>query len=163
MSISNENDEVKVVTPPNTVKEKIGAGGFDPDNVKKAEKTMAEEKPNFEDVAESDIKIIEEAIREGKAGHKKPEQVIREVNAAAFELKANGGMYDYPLVTDVATSLFQLTDMAEDVDESVFEVLTLHYQAIRAAMALRGKADKPEDAKALIKGLMAASNKVIKF
>lgn len=160
-SNKNDNDKVEITTPPNDIKSKLGEGGIPSDGIKKAEKTLSESAAKFMDVAKEDLDIIADAIAQGKSGDKPGKQVIREINASAFELKSNAGMFDYPLVTDIATSLFQLTDMLEEVNEAVFDVLNLHYQSIRAAIAMGGKAENPEDTKALIKGLMAASSKIL--
>lgn len=158
---NNQNDEVKVTTPPNTIKEKVGSGGIPGENIKKAEETFVESSQDFAEAAQEDLNVIVEAISGGKSGEKTGAQVIREVNAASFELKSNAGMFDCPLVADISTSLFQLTDMLEDISEAALDVINLHYQSIRAAMAMGGKAENPEDAKALIKGLMGASSKVL--
>ncbi len=157
----NQNDEVKVITPPNKIKEKVGDGGIDPQNIKKAEETMSESTETFAEAAQEDLAIIAKAIESVSKGEMKAAQAIREINAAAFELKSNAGMFNYTLVTDISTSLFQLTDMLEDINDESLNVLQLHYQSIRAAMASGGKADSPENGKALIKGLMAASGKVL--
>ncbi len=158
---TNQNDAVKIVTPENTLKEKLGEGGIPSEKIAKAEKTMADSSEKFIDIARGDMTVIAEAITAAKADNKKVEQIIREINAASFELKSNAGMFDYPVVADVATSLYQLTDMLDDLNTEVIKVLELHYQTLQATIKLGGKLDDTDQTKELIKGLMKASSQVL--
>lgn len=135
---TNQNEEVKVFMPKNQLKEKAGDGGIDVGRVKVAEKRMKEKSDSFPEIAEKDFKQIKAgldmAYKKENTAHAKDL-----VQSAAFELKSNGGMFDYHIISDLAKSLFDFCDAIEKLDGKALQVVQLHVDALRILMKTHGK------------------------
>lgn len=83
--------------------------------------------------------MVEETTRDVERLATNPDQtaeILARVNRAAHEMRGQGGIFGYPLVTMFAKSLFEATSRgAEPVDDRGCRLLRAHVDAIRAVTA----------------------------
>ena len=93
---------------PNTLKAKVGSGGLSEDILNKAQALLENNTVDFQPLAEMYLTALMKGIDIAKGGSfDEAEYIISSMLYPAMQLKANGGMFHYPLVTKVADKLIR--------------------------------------------------------
>lgn len=165
-------DEAKVMrfVLPNRLREKVGAYGpdaviaIDPAIIEQAEEqiqSMAGDYANW--VEESILRLVDLqttlALGEGDA-----KDILGEINTIAHELRGQGGIFGYPLVTHCGKSLYEATvGNNYEMAENRLTLLGAHVDAIRTVFRNKIAGDGGEIGIALLEGLEAAVKKYTKL
>lgn len=135
--------QARFINPPNNLKSKAGNGGLNESILEKAQALLERNSDEFPPMAWRLLKQLEEAIRQAEAAandNKNANDAEDRINAIiypAMQLKANGGMFKYPLVTKIADRLVQFLEVIEKPDEEVLEICHAFHTTIDAVMAGR--------------------------
>jgi hypothetical protein len=89
------------------------------------------------------------------------EKDVRTLAKMAHDLKGQGATFGYPLVTDVAASLFKLLDRPPLKHPAFKEVIEVHVSTLQVIIAHNMRGDGGGAGQALLKGVSAAAEKVI--
>lgn len=132
------SNDVEFITPPNTLRAKMGSGfkGFSSDAVAKAEAALADMSGEFEAwLAEEVVKLdaADAALRQ--TGDVNDPKLVEGLYLRAHDLKGLGATYGYPLVSRIAGSLCMLIDNPEARAKAPRKLLHAHVDAIKAAVA----------------------------
>lgn len=96
---------------------------------------------------------------------KKPGEIdekdVRTLAKMAHDLKGQGATFGYPLVTDVAASLFKLLDRPPLKHPAFKEVIEVHVSTLQVIIAHNMRGDGGGAGQALLKGVSAAAEKVL--
>lgn len=152
--------EVRVLKASYALKQKVGDGGFSAQAVKTATERLESAVDMFPTIAASDLAAIEQALKVIQTGDlSKP--VLNKVYSACVELKSHGAMFKFPLVTMVADSLCVFLDAIKNVSMTIREVIALHLQTLKIAIAQGPRAITDKDKAELMSGLNKACVKAI--
>lgn len=164
--------KVRFIKPRNILKEKAGRGGIAPELIKKAQDWVNDADFDYETLGAELIKEFADAIKtlkteydEQKSQSGKATQIktfLSGVTAAIMQIKASGGMFQYPLLSKAANiSLVFVEDLTAMTDD-VFDVLNAHHRVLELMMTqnLR-KADTPQ-AETLLNELQKVSQRYYK-
>jgi hypothetical protein len=112
------------IKPPNMLKTKVGSGGLSDDILNKAENLLENNTVDFQPLAEMYLAGLMKGIELAKESDPNDDQeyVISRMLYPGMQLKANGGMFHYPLVTRIADKLIQFLEVIERVDIEVVEL-----------------------------------------
>jgi hypothetical protein len=155
----------RIIRPPNRLKQVLGPGsGVDPAAVKRAEASVSELKSRFDDVARAEIDRLREALAAARASaagsgdapaDKRADEMapIRDISRIAFELKACGTTFDFPLITAVGHALFEFTERLESAHPATFDVIAAHIDALSAIVAGEVRGDGGTTGRELVSGL----------
>jgi len=146
----------ELISPPNRLKEKVGSGGIDETVLMKAQALLDRNTINFEPIANMLIDILVEAIADVKSGDIKGEDAIEAMIYPAMQLKAQGSMFHYPLVSDISHILVNFLETVEDMDRDVLDIVIAHKMSIKAVLASHLKGDGGKTGKELREALMEA-------
>ena len=128
--------KAEFIQPPNLIKEKVGSGGLGDDILEKAQALLENNTVDFTPLAEMYLgglmKGIEASKDSSTADDK--EYLISMMLYPAMQLKANGGMFHYPLVTDVADRLIQFLEVIDEPDLESIEIVLAFHTTIRAVV-----------------------------
>ena len=106
------------IRPRNVLKEKVGSGGLSEDILNKAQALLENNTVDFLPLGEIYLNKLMAGIE--KAKNRRPtddlEYCISNMLYPAMQLKANGGMFHYPLVTVIADKLIQFLEVIETLD-----------------------------------------------
>jgi hypothetical protein len=160
LEISFIDPDVKIVKATSSLKKKAGSGGFDPRSVAMAEKRLAEAKSMFPKIAASDIEVIGYALRQLEHATQ-TKQWLERIQWSAIELKSNGAMFQYPLVTAVASSLCTMLDQIQILTPKAQEVTELHLKTLILVLKEGPRTITEHDENGLIAGLKKAVRKVL--
>ncbi len=128
--------------PPNTLKEKVGHGGLTEEVLKKAQGLLENNTYEYRPMGEMALDAMLKAITEARRpGDRKQEALINSLLFPTMQLKTNGGMFHYQLVTKIADRLVQFLEVIETLDESAIEVIEGFYTTMRAIFIAQLKGD----------------------
>ncbi len=150
--------KAEFIRPPNTLKAKVGSGGLSEDILNRAEALLENNTVDFQPLADMYLgtlmKGIEAAKEAGPSADR--EQVIAAMLYPGMQLKANGGMFHYPLVTLAADKLIQFLEVIHEPDIESIEIVLGFHTTIRAVVLGKIKGDGGEHGASLLKALDGA-------
>lgn len=124
---------------PNDIKAKVGSGGLAEETLNKAQKILESNTIDFQPLGEtyllSLLKGVEAAKNIGSGDD--PEFVISMMIYPAMQMKANGGMFHYPLVTRISAKLIQFLEVVEVLDIEALEIILGFYGALKSVISGR--------------------------
>lgn len=135
----------KMVLPPNKLKEKAGSGGFDESVVAKAQDEIKNNKVDFRPIADELIVQLDKAVSDARAGHTKTDAAMREIMVPAMQLKAQGSMFHFSLVSDISNILVNFLETVTEIDADVLEIISVHKKSLAAVFS--GKIAEKDRAK----------------
>jgi hypothetical protein len=150
--------KAEFIMPPNTLKSKVGNGGLGDEIISKAQNLLENNVVDFQPLAEMYLNSLMKGIdaaREGKNG-KDHEAAISTMLYPAMQLKANGGMFHYPLVTTIGDKLVQFLEVISEPDTDAIEIVLAFHTTIRAVIMGRIQGDGGRHGNELIDALDSA-------
>ncbi|MFN3827499.1 MAG: hypothetical protein ACK4NR_07725 [Micavibrio sp.] len=128
--------KAEIVKPPNTLKAKVGSGGISEAILDKAQALLENNVVDFMPLAEMYLQNLMKAIETAQQNQDKEdtENLIAGMLYPAVQLKANGGMFHYPLVTVMADRLIQFLEVIVEGDLDALEIVLAFHTTIRAVV-----------------------------
>jgi hypothetical protein len=154
--------DAELISPPNRLKEKVGSGGLDDAVVNKAQELLERNTIDFEPLANMMVDLLTEAVADAKAGTVKGEEAIETMLYPAMQLKAQGTMFHYPLITDISHILVNFLETVTRMDRDVIDIVIAHKMSIKAVLASHLKGDGGKTGKELREALMDACTRYYK-
>lgn len=152
----------ELISPPNRLKEKVGSGGIDETVVNKAQELLERNTIDFEPIANMMLDLLVDAINDAKAGNIKGEEAIEAMLYPAMQMKAQGTMFHYPLISDISHILVNFLETVNDMDRDVIDIVVAHKMSIKAVLASHLKGDGGKTGKELREALMDACTRYYK-
>jgi len=141
--ISNQTKlrRAEKIVPPNVLKKKVGGGGFDKKKIEKAQDLIENNDIDFTPVALELLDELQTIIKDINTGKLKGEKAIEKLFFPAMQLRAQGGMFQYPLVSKICDVLINFMETVQAPDADVMEIVTAHYKTLVAVLAkdMKGK------------------------
>jgi hypothetical protein len=145
------------IKPPNILKAKVGSGGLDEKTLDRAQKVLENNEENFVPLAEAYLenmmKGITQAQQENATGNADAEDLISDILYPCMQLKANGGMFNYPLVTRIADRFVQFIEVVETIDSDVLDIALAFHKTIKIAVHGKASGDAGKYGDALVEEL----------
>lgn len=148
----------KFISPPNVLKAKVGIGGLSDTILDRAQKLLENHTEDFRPLAEIYLKQMKDGIDyvEGLGKPTKSEEDIARILFPCVQLKANGGMFHYPLITRIAERFVQFMEVVEKLDKETLEITNAFYTTIKIVVASQIKGDGGDQGEALVEELNGA-------
>lgn len=150
--------DAEFIMPPNILKAKTGTGGLNETVLERAQKLLENNTVDFAPLADVYLKTMKNGIDSAREEllHKdevRDEAKISQILYPCVQLKANGGMFHFPLVTRAADRFVQFMEVVERLDNETIEIATAFHTAIRVIVASKIKGDGGAQGNALIEEL----------
>ena len=128
--------KAEFINPPNLLKDKVGSGGLSEDILDKAQALLENNTVDFQPLANMYLDGLMHGIEHTKnsAPTDDQEYLISTMLYPAMQLKANGGMFHYSLVTTIADRLIQFLEVIETPDIEAIEIVLAFHTTIRAVI-----------------------------
>ncbi len=128
--------KAEFIKPPNTLKAKVGSGGLSDKILEKAQLLLENNAVDFQPLAEMYLGTMIKGIEYAKSPNPKEdkENIISAMLYPAMQLKANGGMFHYQLVTIISDRLVQFLEVIENPDIDAVEIVLAFHTTIRAVI-----------------------------
>ncbi len=160
MSTNPSSATARFIKPPNILKQKVGVGGIDEALLDQSQKHIENTELDFTPIAEKFLKEFSARIKKAKTG--KGKISIENTVAPIMQLKANGGMFRYQLLSDVADICLQFLEGIEDLNKDAIEVLVAHEKTLQLIIMHKLKGDGGGEGYALVKELDKACRRYFK-
>lgn len=148
--------KVRFITPPNTLKQKVGSGGISEDRMIKSQQFMDNVDVDFAPYADQFLKQLASNVETVKSGNDNYADVKDALVSPIMQLKANGGLFRYDLVSHLADIALNFLETIDDLNDDAIKVLKAHENTIKIIVnnKLTGHGGKEGDA--LVKELDGA-------
>jgi len=143
----------RFIKPPNVLKQKVGHGGIDPNLLEKSQHFIENIDIDFAPYAKNHLDQLVNAISAIKAGKFSVEEAREKLTAPIMQLKANGGMFRYQLISDVADIALQFIERVGEINEDCIDVLMAHEKTINIIVQNKLTGDGGREGYALVKEL----------
>lgn len=168
--MSNENEmgiphynltprrKAEFMRPVNMLKQKVGTGGLSDDILNRAQKLLEENTHDFKPLAIVYLASLMNGINmaKGYTESDDTEEVIANMLYPAMQLKANGGMFQYSLMTVIADKLIQFLEVINEPDIESVEIVLAFHTTMEAVIYGEIKSDGGKQGKELIHALTDA-------
>lgn len=114
----------QLIRPPQKLKEKVGSGGLDRSILTLAQQRLEANSIDFKPIGQRLIRTIDDALADIRAGKVRGKAAIQRLLHPAMELKAQGAMFNYTLMTEISETLMNLLESLNDLDSEVLELIT---------------------------------------
>ena len=136
------------VKPLNALRDKIGYGGLNEERLDKAESVLENNAIDFVPMADRYLTDL--------MGGENGEALIAGLLSPAMELKSNGGMFGYPLVTRLADRLIHFLEVIVAPDKDALDVVQAFHTTMRSVLTCRITGSRGQYGDALIQPLDAS-------
>lgn len=148
--------------PPNRLREKVGVGGIDPLVLEEAEEYIAKNKMDILPYAEQMLHEINTVISDCRAGVISRKQAKERIVPPIMELKANGRMFRYALVSEIAGVILDFLESISDINDDAMDVVVVHQQSLNAIINNKLSGEGGKEGRALAEELYAACRRYYK-
>jgi two-component system, chemotaxis family, chemotaxis protein CheY len=121
--------DVTLLMPPNDIKKKMGSGGVDVSSLAAAESFLSDNTVDFKPIGTAFVNALDDVMRKAKEGGLKSSEAIEFLLYPAAQLKAQGVLFHYPLITRIADILVHFLETVEKTDAELFEIVEAHRTA----------------------------------
>jgi hypothetical protein len=153
--------EPRFIEPTNTLKIKVGHGGISPDLLKKSQEYIEKNPLDFGPFAQTFLKEIDDHLARVK---KEPQlkndpKLIENIAKPIMGLKANGGMFKYPLISMIADVGLQFIDKAKELNQDGIEIISAHNRSIALIISSRLRGYAGQEGQKITEELAEACNR----
>lgn len=150
--------DAEFINPPNLLKAKVGNGGLSDAILDRAQKLLESNTVDFAPLAQIYLDAMMKGIETVKAASDEDkknntEKLIAGILYPCVQLKANGGMFHYPLVTRIADRFTQFMEVVDRLDRETLEIAEAFHTTIRVVVAGKIKGDGGAHGEALVNEL----------
>lgn len=135
--------KAEFIKPPNLIRAKVGSGGLSDTILDRAQKLLETTGVDFAPLAEIYLTSMMNGIIRARARQPDDdnEVLIAGVLYPCAQLKANGGMFHYPLVTRIADRFVQFLEVVDQIDDDALEIAEAFHTTIKAVINAKIKGD----------------------
>lgn len=146
--------------PPSFIlKKRVGQGGLSKSTIIKAQSVIDLHKIDFEEVISPYMVVFTEGLGKAKkTQHLQSENhdnMIEEIIFPAMQMKANGELFHYPLITRIAERLLFFLERIHKLNTHAIDIVNAFEGAIKLVFAKNLKGDITEDGETIVKELDA--------
>lgn len=154
--------KVKYITPANTLKQIVGSGGIPPEKIEKGQKVISDNKVDFVPYATDYLKNLDNILNDYYAGTTEASETIEKLSDPIMQLKANGGMFGYHLISNIADIMLILIENIEDLDEDAITVIRAHQNSLQIIVSHKLKGNGGAEGRLLEVELQSACDRFYK-
>lgn len=158
-----DDPKVEVITPRDTLKDKVkagGPGGVDEKVLARAEAIVASMGGDFVQWAEKDLKSLKQASDDLNSGTADQKETLLTIFQISHDIKGQGGSFDFGLLTAIGDSLCRLTEEKEQAGAAEIQAIGLHVEALKMVLKERLKGDGGDTGASLLDGLRQVVEKL---
>ncbi len=155
--------KVRFINPPNRLKTKVGNGGIPQDRIDRAQLLMNDFDANFRPIARKLASNLGKATQDAIQHIDQNKEFDRDrLVLPIMQLKANGGMFKYSLLTDVADICLQFMESINEYNKEAIDIIKAHENAIQIILKNDLRGDGGQEGYNLVQELHQACTRYFK-
>ncbi len=123
--------EAKLVKPENTLKQKVGEGGFNVDDIKKAQEAIDNNDVDFTPLA---IELAEDLDKVLKVDLDTEHYKAR-LMSPILQLKSQGSFFKYPSITQLSKIIIKFLEKIDTMDKDAVKIVSSYRQSLKVFIA----------------------------
>jgi hypothetical protein len=123
----------KLIEPEHILKKKAGSGGINPELLHKAQESIDNNKVDFAPIAKDLLLRLLTATQDNKATR---EQKLEAIIEPVLHIKSQGGMFHYPLMSDIGHILIDFLETVPELDTDVIDIVLAHHKSMQAVLSM---------------------------
>ncbi len=158
----SDDENVKIVTPPNTLKLKVregGPGAVDMAAIERAEAVIADLADSYLEWVEEDLVKIRAAYDELCTNKNDPAKYVEAVFQIGHDMKGQGGSFNYNLMTILGNDLCRFIEGKTEVTKTDLDVIALYIDTMKIVITKRMSGDGGPEGQKVLAGLGAVVKK----
>ncbi len=152
----NKKKNAKFHMPQNALRLKAGYGGLPPQAMERAEEFIRNNDVDFTGIAQSILDRLDRSVEAVKRDQHHTKEAINRIVGPIMEMKANGAMFKYELLTDVADIILNFLENSQSLDHDILEIVDVHRKTFQVIIAKQLKGDGGTQGDILIRELEEA-------
>ena len=167
-NIRTLRDDVRAVyfRPANKLRDKLGPNAlrgqidFDPLVIQAAEERIQEMVGDYATWVRDYLESMSTSFKALREGTKESQHHVLNINQIAHELRGQGGIFDYPLISAFGKTLYEATiDTSAKISAHRLELIEAHIDAIRLVFTQKVRGHGGDVGAALLKDIERAVKK----
>ncbi len=165
-SLKKSRKKIWIFKMPRALKNKLSTGShnkdepaFDPEMIAAAEKKVADMEDDYSDWVADSIEELIQAHHRAIEDFTNAEGYLFDINRIAHELRGQGGIFGYPLITKFGKSLYDCSGDGTEITAPLLDLIKAHIDLIKVVMSQKIKGDGGETGKELLVNLSEANKK----
>lgn len=125
----------KLIMPKNTLKKKVGDGGFKQSDLLKAQRSIEDNDVDFKPIADKYLALIRQALVE--YNNDKSIDLHSLLLDQLMQLRAQGSLFRYSSISAISDTVVDLLDTIKKVDATIIEIVEA-YEKSTKVLLLKG-------------------------
>lgn len=123
----------KLIIPKNTLKEKVGDGGFRAEDLARAQTAIDKNDVDFKPIADKYLALIHKALDD----HKNDNSIdlYSTLLDQLMQLRAQGALFRYSSISAVSDTVVDLLDTIKKVDGTIIEIVQAYEKTAKALLS----------------------------
>ncbi len=151
-----EQREAKIYKANKMLQAKVGVGKIEKEKVEVCQQRINENNTDFEPMAKEFLDELLEAVKVAQSGKHDLQELRQHVTQPVMQLKANGAMFGYTLIGDLANIMLSFLEGVSRIDDDIISIIAAHHTTLTAIVKNNMKGDGGEHGKAMKNELMSA-------
>ena len=145
--MSGEKPKVRYLRLRNRLKAKVGGSGmggpgeFSADILERVAEEVRKMAEDYPDWVKEHLGAVQQEYEQARDNPEQRAKRMKAINLAAHELKGQGGIFGYPLMTTFGDSLYAFTAADGGLSDSHMEIIKAHIDAMRVVINERVEGD----------------------
>lgn len=148
--------KAKFHNPQNALRSKAGYGGLAPQTMERAETYIKNNDVDFTGLAQTILERLDRSVEAVKRDQHYTKDAVNRIVGPIMEMKANGAMFKYELLTDVADILLNFLENSQNLDPDILEIVDVHRRTLQVIIVKQLKGDGGKQGDILIRELEEA-------
>lgn len=162
--MATKKDNTQVYQANKILQQKIGTGPLDPAVVERAQRAIEENDVDFAPLGLQFLTELEEALNnvEKNLNPDKFDSQKQSLTRPVMELKANGTIFHYKLVGDLANIMLSFLESIKSLDKDALSIVRAHHDTLKGIISKGMKGDGGQEGKVFINELTDACERYYK-
>ena len=148
--------KARLVKPENTLKKKVGHGGFNEVDLVKAQKGIDSNDIDFRPMGADLLGELDVALERIDSGATADADKMGEIMYPLMQLKSQGALFKYPLISRISHATLDFLEAIDGVDNDVLVIVGAYKKTIKAILALQLTGEGTEVGTQLLNELQGA-------
>jgi DNA-directed RNA polymerase subunit F len=151
--------KTKIIKPPNLLKIKVGSGGINKSKISEANEYIEKNTLDFKPYAEEYIQKMKKSLKHIKKTGETDKEAINSLIKPIMELKGNGAMFNYPLVSDISDIILNFLENLDTLNQDAIDIVDVHEKTLHIIVKKKLSGSGGSYGTELVKELMKACNR----
>ena len=165
-AMKNSKKRVWVFKLPKSLKQKLATGKtgpneppFDPEMLKAAEEKIQNMETDYADWVRESVELLQQAHHRCVEEPEKAHEHFATINTLALELRGQGGIFGYPLITQFGKSLYDISGEGTVLSAQLLDLIDSHIDLVKVVINQKVAGDGGDVGRQLLQSLAEAKRK----